>query len=84
MPLEPFIFYCTDINPSAALASQSTLKQNNVAIGEVILSNFLDALSPRIFHTVDILLFNPPYVPSEDEEVRIALKQILLTVIIFI
>ncbi|WFD25214.1 peptide chain release factor N(5)-glutamine methyltransferase [Malassezia nana] len=39
---------------------------------EPILTSILDALNPRIEGLVDLLLFNPPYVVTSDEEERLA------------
>lgn len=35
---------------------------------DVVVTSLVDALSPRLAHIVDVLLFNPPYVPTSDQE----------------
>lgn len=40
-----------------------------------VLTSLVEALSPRLHGQVDVLLFNPPYVPTEEEEVRQAQEQ---------
>jgi release factor glutamine methyltransferase len=67
------LFYCTDINPNAANATFNTMEQNGIDLNrvDVVLSSFMTAMLPRLKNKIDILLFNPPYVPSEDEEVSI-------------
>lgn len=54
-----------DINPYAALASKRCmqLKSNNVTHGDTILGSLLDFIRPQ---TLDIVVFNPPYVVSDD------------------
>lgn len=66
LPLQECISYATDINPKAAAATTGTFTRNAVR-GEVILMNLSSAfrLTKLKF---DILIFNPPYVPSESEE----------------
>lgn len=38
------------------------------ALLQPVLTSTVDALRPRIDGTVDLLLFNPPYVATTDEE----------------
>ena len=69
-------FMCTDINPNAANATRRTLEQNGAtAKVDVVMSSFFSAVLPRLENKIDILLFNPPYVPCEEEEVSVELKK---------
>ena len=34
----------------------------------VVQTSFALPLSTRLYHSVDVLIFNPPYVPTTDEE----------------
>ena len=61
-------FICTDVNPRAAAASKETLKRNGVT-GDIILTDLVQAIRPQIDGKVDVLIFNPPYVPTPSEEV---------------
>ncbi len=62
-------FFAVDINEHAAIATRNTFLQNNAGIYfDVTLTPFGDALK-RLQGNIDVLLFNPPYVPSEDDEV---------------
>jgi len=36
---------------------------------------FLDGLRPALYQRVDVLIFNPPYVPTPDEEVLKAIRE---------
>lgn len=36
---------------------------------DVILTNLADAVRDQLYHKVDLLLFNPPYVPTPSEEI---------------
>ncbi|KAF9452576.1 S-adenosyl-L-methionine-dependent methyltransferase [Macrolepiota fuliginosa MF-IS2] len=70
--LGPSVLYlCTDINPHACRCSQSTGKQNKVSL-ECVNTSFASPLMSRLRHQVDVVLFNPPYVPTEYEEAHIA------------
>ena len=61
-------FICTDVNPHAAAASRDTLLNNNI-VGDVVLTDLAQAIRPQIDGKVDVLIFNPPYVPTPSEEV---------------
>ncbi|XP_021355918.1 hemK methyltransferase family member 2-like [Mizuhopecten yessoensis] len=62
------MYWCTDINPLAALAAKRTAQQNGVTVIPV-LTDLVECLKPRLKHQVDVLLFNPPYVVTPPEEV---------------
>eukprot|EP01012_Entosiphon_sulcatum_P016000 TRINITY_DN20977_c0_g1_i1.p2 TRINITY_DN20977_c0_g1~~TRINITY_DN20977_c0_g1_i1.p2 ORF type:complete len:232 (+),score=35.74 TRINITY_DN20977_c0_g1_i1:22-696(+) len=62
-------FLAVDINPLAATASSRTFSQNSV-VADVIVGDLLGPFLPRMEGKVDVLLFNPPYVPTDDEEVE--------------
>ncbi|KAI9218383.1 methylase [Blastocladiella britannica] len=64
----PTLYITTDINPRACDATARTGSQNKVAINP-ILTSLTGGLMPRLARSVDVLLFNPPYVPTPDEEV---------------
>jgi release factor glutamine methyltransferase len=60
----------TDINPQAAAATSATLAAHEVAQRvDVLLCDLASALLPAAEGQVDVLVFNPPYVPTPDEEV---------------
>jgi len=68
--LGPSVLYlCTDINLHACRCSLSTALQNDVAL-EPINTKFALPLHFRLRHTVDVVIFNPPYVPTVTDEVR--------------
>ncbi|KAI0726191.1 S-adenosyl-L-methionine-dependent methyltransferase [Fomitopsis betulina] len=58
----------TDINPHACLCTRLTGKQNKTPI-DPINASLAAPLMRRLRHAVDILIFNPPYVPTYDDEV---------------
>ena len=58
----------TDINTHAADCTRRTAEANKVSV-EVIETDLVSGLEERLYGKVDILLFNPPYVPTPDEEV---------------
>ncbi|WFC98052.1 peptide chain release factor N(5)-glutamine methyltransferase [Malassezia yamatoensis] len=64
-------FVCTDINPLATKCTKRTASINHVEIDSVITST-LEGM--RVKGAVDLLLFNPPYVVTSDEE-EIAAQQ---------
>lgn len=61
--------FATDISTHCAAATQQTLFSHQVFSVDIILSDLVTVLQPRIDGLVDLLLFNPPYVPTPDEEV---------------
>lgn len=56
----------TDINSHACMATKRTMMHNSVFLAEAINCNLADVLRPKI---VDVLIFNPPYVVTPDEEI---------------
>lgn len=56
-----------DLNPHANTCTVSTGRQNRVQI-EAVRSSLLSGLRERLEGKVDVLLFNPPYVPTLEEE----------------
>lgn len=58
-----------DINPTAAEATRKTLQNHGIFNVDVLVADLLSSFSPPIFGNVDLLLFNPPYVPTPMEEV---------------
>lgn len=64
-------YLAVDLNPHANTCTLATGKANGLHI-EALNSSLLSGLRPRIDGTVDVLLFNPPYVPTEEEEEMMA------------
>jgi len=62
------LYLCTDINTHASRSTLVTGRQNKVPLESMVASLALPLLS-RLKHSVDILLFNPPYVPTVTDEV---------------
>lgn len=62
------LFIATDLNPAAAIATKYTAQSNFIFV-DVILTNFTSGMDDFIHKSVDVILFNPPYVPTPDEEV---------------
>lgn len=60
-------FLCTDINESALEATTRTGIANQVSL-DTIRTSLLDALQLKCSGKVDLLVFNPPYVPTTEEE----------------
>ena len=60
-------FLLTDINPAACEASKATARQNQARV-EVVRTETVQGLAERLHHSVDLLLCNPPYVATEEEE----------------
>lgn len=69
------LFFTTDLNPLAASATFSTFEKNQNQKNKnhhqktiVAVSDLASCFEKRLQGQVDILLFNPPYVPTEDSE----------------
>eukprot|EP01116_Phalansterium_solitarium_P024891 TRINITY_DN9256_c0_g1_i1.p1 TRINITY_DN9256_c0_g1~~TRINITY_DN9256_c0_g1_i1.p1 ORF type:complete len:229 (-),score=49.45 TRINITY_DN9256_c0_g1_i1:170-856(-) len=65
-------YFATDVNPKAALAALATARNNKASV-DVVLTDLVGCLQARLKGRVDVLLFNPPYVPSTDDEYRASL-----------
>jgi len=63
------LYLCTDINPHACRCTYLTGVQNKVDI-HVINGSLAAPLQSRLSHKIDIVIFNPPYVPTTDEEIN--------------
>ncbi|KAH8120652.1 S-adenosyl-L-methionine-dependent methyltransferase [Phellopilus nigrolimitatus] len=63
------LYLCTDINENASRCTGRTGRQNNVSLDPVIAS-LAEPLNHRLQHFggFDLILFNPPYVPTALEE----------------
>ena len=71
--MEPIV-YVTDINPRALeVTKQTASAYSGGAAGpihlEAVKCDLVSALLPRLNHSIDCLIFNPPYVPTPNEEV---------------
>lgn len=62
-------FLLTDINPQAAKVAYTTCLQNNMPFFDVVRTNLFCGLEESLEDSVDVLIFNPPYVPTPAEEV---------------
>ncbi|VDO47056.1 unnamed protein product [Onchocerca flexuosa] len=60
----PVLNLATDMNFRALQCTETTAQLNNVSV-EVIQCDLLSAL--KLSSLIDVLLFNPPYVPTEQE-----------------
>lgn len=79
--MPPLLSFVTDVNPRALQVTQQTFyqaasKEGNIDIAEkigkleaAVRCDLASALLPRLERKVTVLLFNPPYVPTDDSEV---------------
>ncbi|GAA5827408.1 hypothetical protein JCM5353_001463 [Sporobolomyces roseus] len=61
------LYLCTDLHPHATRCTYQTGLANSVPLNP-ILTNLTSSLLPRLTRQVDVLVFNPPYVETEEEE----------------
>ncbi|KAL3647604.1 hypothetical protein CASFOL_008572 [Castilleja foliolosa] len=61
-------YIATDINPHAVQVTSETLEAHNCH-AEVINTNIASGLEKRLFRCVDVMVVNPPYVPTPEDEV---------------
>jgi len=61
------LFLTTDINPIASSCTLRTGRQNKIPLDPII-ANLADPLTSRLKHSIDLLIFNPPYVPTDESE----------------
>lgn len=65
----PALHLCTDVNPRAAATTRATALRNGVRHADVVRTDLTGALHARLRERVDVLIFNPPYVPTPADEV---------------
>ncbi|GAA6005145.1 hypothetical protein JCM11491_002593 [Sporobolomyces phaffii] len=63
------LYLCTDLNPHATRCTLETGVANKTPL-DPILTNLTTSLLPRLTRQVDVLVFNPPYVETEDDELH--------------
>ncbi|KAJ2150186.1 HemK methyltransferase member 2 [Coemansia sp. RSA 637] len=59
----------TDINPAATRATRETT--NNHGVFEQCQTRFVQSFGDRLNNSVDVLVFNPPYVVTPNEEIDV-------------
>lgn len=67
------LFFAIDINSHACTSTQRTFAQNHLHQKHclnLVRCNLADPLIDRLSSKVDLLLFNPPYVPTETSDVK--------------
>lgn len=65
----PALFLCVDINPRAAATTRATCAHNGVRPFDMVRADLAQPLCDRLRGRVDVLVFNPPYVPTPPDEV---------------
>ncbi|PLW41911.1 hypothetical protein PCANC_13719 [Puccinia coronata f. sp. avenae] len=65
-PIGVTVHFCTDINPIALKVTASTFAQNKLPPPNLVQTSLIECL--RLDQMIELLLFNPPYVETEDEE----------------
>lgn len=61
-------YIATDINPHAVRVTRETLEAHGVH-AELITTNIASGLEKRLAGLVDVIVVNPPYVPTPEDEV---------------
>ncbi|XP_024524003.1 uncharacterized protein LOC9655195 isoform X3 [Selaginella moellendorffii] len=61
-------YVATDINQAATETTLETLKAHGVS-ADVVRTDLVSGLERRLAGSVDLLVFNPPYVPTPEDEV---------------
>ncbi|CAL0324576.1 unnamed protein product [Lupinus luteus] len=61
-------YIATDINPHAVKVTSETLKAHGVD-AELIVTDIASGLEKRLAGLVDVMVVNPPYVPTPEDEV---------------
>lgn len=63
--------FATDINASACVATHETIRNHTMGgYVDVVHCDVALPLESRLRHGVDLIVFNPPYVVTPDEEIR--------------
>ncbi|KAI1712152.1 methyltransferase small domain-containing protein [Ditylenchus destructor] len=67
-----FFSFCTDLNRQALKCTKRTGEMNSLdfSLVDTVQCDLLEAFNvDRLSGKIDLILFNPPYVPSTDEEI---------------
>ncbi|KAI9015992.1 putative methylase [Hyaloraphidium curvatum] len=62
------VTYCVDINGAALRATRETALRNSVQL-DIVRADLAAPFLKRLSGSVDVLLFNPPYVPTDSSEI---------------
>lgn len=68
----PRLFFALDLNPFACQSTRRTFIQNGLMTKHylnIVQSDLADPLLERLSSCVDLIIFNPPYVPTETSNV---------------
>jgi release factor glutamine methyltransferase len=65
------LFFATDVDFRAGQCCLKCLESNGVfdSSVQIVQTDLLSSLEERLGGNIDLLIFNPPYVPTEDQEV---------------
>ncbi|RWS28263.1 hypothetical protein B4U80_05434 [Leptotrombidium deliense] len=63
------MFLGTDVNENAVELTAKCAAKNNVCNLETVVTNLVDGLNEHFLKFVDLVVFNPPYVVTSNEEV---------------
>ncbi|TKY63707.1 HemK methyltransferase family member 2 [Spatholobus suberectus] len=63
-------YIATDINPHAVRVTRETLEAHGVG-AELIVTDIASGLEERLAGLVDVMVVNPPYVPTPEDEVGV-------------
>lgn len=64
-----FTAYGTDINPVALEVTRQTAERNHVTV-QLTQTDLVQELEGRLGGQIDVMIFNPPYVPTPSEEIE--------------
>ncbi|KAI3794622.1 hypothetical protein L1987_37255 [Smallanthus sonchifolius] len=62
------LYFATDMNPHATTVTRETLEAHGVH-AELLTTNIASGLEKRLSGMVDLMVINPPYVPTPEDEV---------------
>lgn len=66
VPKHNYLAIGTDINPEALLSTRKTFSNEGQKFPELINCSLLSPLESRLSKSIDVIIFNPPYVPTDD------------------
>ena len=70
---DPF-YLATDLNPKALDAARRMAEHNHLSL-DLVQTDLASALLPRLRGKIDILIFNPPYVVTPEDELHEAQRK---------